>query len=376
MKILFYSAMDAFPWGGSEELWHKTASLAVDEGHEVQVCVEYWMPAAKKVEELKNKGAKIIYRKTGRNYMKKFADKLGIQVTESYIREILNFKPDVVLISQGATFDFFRRKQIYGLINRHRIRYSLISQFNDENGRVLSNELKSSIKNTFPWDYFYFVSMRNLQTARRQCAMVLPNNKFINNLVDFSDLKLAPWPDNDILQLACVARLECACKGQDVLLETLADPYFADKNFQLSFYGSGPDMEHVQSLIDFYKLGDKVSIKGHVNSKNEIWGENHLLILPSIAEGTPLSLQECMLKGRPAMTTDVGGCAELVIDGQTGFLSSTCSQKSLKETLVKVFGTSMADLKTMGIKANEHVSSTINFNPAAVLLEDLTASKN
>jgi glycosyltransferase involved in cell wall biosynthesis len=252
----------------------------------------------------------------------------------------------------------------------------LISQFNGENGGTLSGTLKSYVKNAFPWDYFYFVSTRNLQTAQRQCAMVLANNKFINNLVDFSDLKLAPWPDNDILQLACVARLECACKGQDVLLETLSDPYFADKNFHLSFYGSGPDLEHIQTLIEFYKLSDKVAIKGHVNSKNEIWEMNHLLILPSIAEGTPLSLQECMLKGRPAMTTDVGGCAELVIDGQTGFLSPACSQKSLKETLVKVFGTSMADLKTMGIKASEHVNSTINFNPSAVLLDDLTASKS
>jgi glycosyltransferase involved in cell wall biosynthesis len=42
--------------------------------------------------------------------------------------------------------------------------------------------------------------------------------------------------------------------------------------------------------------------------------------LPSEAEAMPMSLLEAMALGRPVIATDVGGTAELVVEGETGFL--------------------------------------------------------
>ena len=47
-----------------------------------------------------------------------------------------------------------------------------------------------------------------------------------------------------------------------------------------------------------------------------------MLVLPSRAEGTPLSLLEAMAFGRPAVVTNVGGNADWVDHGQTGFVAA------------------------------------------------------
>ena len=43
-------------------------------------------------------------------------------------------------------------------------------------------------------------------------------------------------------------------------------------------------------------------------------------VLPSYREGTPRSVLEAMSMGRPVVTTDVPGCRETVVEGESGFL--------------------------------------------------------
>ena len=52
-------------------------------------------------------------------------------------------------------------------------------------------------------------------------------------------------------------------------------------------------------------------------------GALDVVVLTSDNEGMPISLIEAALAGRPAVTTDVGSAPEVVIDGETGFVTST-----------------------------------------------------
>ena len=47
----------------------------------------------------------------------------------------------------------------------------------------------------------------------------------------------------------------------------------------------------------------------------------------SAAEGKPLALTEAMVCGRPAVVTDVGGNAELIEDGITGFVAESAMRE-------------------------------------------------
>lgn len=52
----------------------------------------------------------------------------------------------------------------------------------------------------------------------------------------------------------------------------------------------------------------------------EMYRQAHVVVLPSYREGLPLSLAEAAAAGRAVITTDVPGCRDTVVAGQTGWL--------------------------------------------------------
>jgi glycosyltransferase involved in cell wall biosynthesis len=60
--------------------------------------------------------------------------------------------------------------------------------------------------------------------------------------------------------------------------------------------------------------------------------------LPSEAEAMPMSLLEAMALGRPVIATDVGGNAELVVDGETGFLVPPGDSGAVTRAILELAG--------------------------------------
>ena len=59
---------------------------------------------------------------------------------------------------------------------------------------------------------------------------------------------------------------------------------------------------------------DGPMIDGFPRPNGSLGVRNHLLVLPSRAEGTPIALVEAMICARPAVVTDVGGNVEWLED--------------------------------------------------------------
>jgi glycosyltransferase involved in cell wall biosynthesis len=59
---------------------------------------------------------------------------------------------------------------------------------------------------------------------------------------------------------------------------------------------------------------------GHVDDIATVWARAHIAVLPSRREGLPKSLLEAAACGRPMVATDVPGCREIAIPGETGLL--------------------------------------------------------
>jgi len=59
---------------------------------------------------------------------------------------------------------------------------------------------------------------------------------------------------------------------------------------------------------------------GHVDDISALWARAHIAVLPSRREGLPKSLLEAAACDRPMVATDVPGCREIVIPGDTGLL--------------------------------------------------------
>lgn len=72
---------------------------------------------------------------------------------------------------------------------------------------------------------------------------------------------------------------------------------------------------------------------GHQTDMASVWTRVHLAVLPSYAEGLPLALAEAASSGRPVVTTDVPGCRETVIHGETGWLVAVRSPVAIAEAI-------------------------------------------
>src|SRR5262249_5407416 len=72
---------------------------------------------------------------------------------------------------------------------------------------------------------------------------------------------------------------------------------------------------------------------GYVKDITAIWAKAHIAVLPSRREGLPMALVEAAACGRPLIATDVPGCREVVIAGETGLLVPQDDPASLADAI-------------------------------------------
>ena len=171
--------------------------------------------------------------------------------------------------------------------------------------------------------------------------------------------------------MACVGRLEPGPKGQDILLQVLAQPEWRARQMEVNFFGEGSHETTLRRMQTMLRLNN-VHFRGHVDNVAAIWEENHILALPSRYEGLPLALVEAMWCGRPAVVTDVAGNAELCLDGQTGFVAQSATPASFANAMERAWQ-SRGNWKQMGHVAHGRVKSLIPTDPIGVFCERLKA---
>jgi glycosyltransferase involved in cell wall biosynthesis len=79
------------------------------------------------------------------------------------------------------------------------------------------------------------------------------------------------------------------------------------------------------------------------------------IVLPSYREGLPRALLEGSAMGKPLIATDVPGCRDVVVDGETGYLCEVRSAASLAGAMVKVLEVSNDQRSAMGAKGRRKV---------------------
>jgi glycosyltransferase involved in cell wall biosynthesis len=92
---------------------------------------------------------------------------------------------------------------------------------------------------------------------------------------------------------------------------------------------------------------------GHRRDMPEVFSQSHLVVLPSYAEGMPLALAEAAAAGRACITTDVPGCREAVVDGETGFLVPVRDAAALADAIRRALA-EPANLARMGQCGRQH----------------------
>lgn len=345
--------MGASPWGGSEELWAATAGEALSAGHEVFVSVYKWSNEAPKIGELERRGATILRRRLD---LRPQASSAG---AVSRYRDLFKTDPDVIVISQGGTFDLIWEKDLVELLHVSPVPYVLISQFNEDLPLLTNPYDRGNARKIFARAFrVLFVANRNRLDAERQLAAKIPNADLVLNPVNLSDRSYLPWPESKTARFASVARLDARYKGQDVLIEALSADRWKHRDWHLTIYGAGSDEGYLRSLVEFFALQGRVTFAGHRSDVRAIWAREQVLVMLSRGEGTPLALVEAMLCGRPAIVSDVGGNREWVTEPQTGFVAEAPLVEPARATLERAWS-ARQHWNTMGVQAHRFAAARL-----------------
>lgn len=79
-----------------------------------------------------------------------------------------------------------------------------------------------------------------------------------------------------------------------------------------------------------------VEFVGHTSDVAGLFAGSHVIVLPSYREGLPKVLIEAAASGRPVIATDVPGCRDALLSGETGLLVPLRSVDGLAEAMARL----------------------------------------
>jgi glycosyltransferase involved in cell wall biosynthesis len=195
---------------------------------------------------------------------------------------------------------------------------------------------------------------------------VIPNaidiSAFDGPLVGSLRAEVAAAPD-DFLFLSA-ARLHPQ-KAQDILLDAtrrLADA--GHRRFRLLLAGEGSLREPLEARMRELGIAEWVRFLGVRHDLVELLRQADAFVLPSLYEGLPLAILEAMAARLPVIATRVGGCPEVVIDGQSGRLVAPGNADQLAEAMVALMA-SPARARAMGLEGRRIVEAEYRIERSA-----------
>ncbi len=366
--------MNSVPWGGSEVLWYETAELLAEQGHPLALCTPIWpvlpAPLAKAKTEWNVSHCFHPPVQSGQRLqriVRRFTSATGENQRRRWLRQV---RPVIFCISNGNAFqglDWMEAAMAEGVpfVTIAQAHAEFLSPADAEAGRLIK-AFSAARAN-------YFVARANLLLVESQLGFRLPNARLIGNHSRYLPIASSmSWPDqtNQILRLACVARLHPASKGQDLLFRALSDSRWSDRDWQLSLFGAGEQEQCLRRLAQLLGISHRVHFMGYSTTPMEIWKTHHALVLPSRYEGTPLVLMEAMLAGRPAISTAVAGAPELIEHGKNGFLADAPTVQHLQSCLQDAWA-KRSQWETMGRAAQANAVKRGTEIPAERLASEL-----
>ena len=148
-----------------------------------------------------------------------------------------------------------------------------------------------------------------------------------------------PFVGPSLFIVGTVGRMQ-AVKAQTLLARAFIralelQPALRDR-MRLAMVGDGPLRAEAQGLLDAAGVGCLAWLPGERTDVPDVMRGLDLFVLPSQAEGISNTILEAMATGLPVLATDVGGNADLVVDGQTGCIVPAGDVEALAAALVRM----------------------------------------
>jgi len=167
----------------------------------------------------------------------------------------------------------------------------------------------------------------------------------------------------DRLIIGHVARF-APVKNHAFLVDSFARVVERHPEALLVMVGDGPLVNDVNVRIKERRLGDHVVLLGEFDDLAPVYRAFDIFVLPSLEEGTSMSVLEAMATGLPVVASAVGGTPHLLADGAAGVLFESCDSAGFERAVLDLLDDG-ARRERIGHEARARVVS--RFSEASVL---------
>lgn len=168
----------------------------------------------------------------------------------------------------------------------------------------------------------------------------IPASRVVTIINGIDTTRFAPGGRSGILREAlgigpeaplvgCVARLD-PVKNLGLLIDAMALLVHDLPEARLVLVGDGPLRESLREQAEALGLGDRVLFAGTFADTAPVYRGIDVFALPSVSEGTSISVLEAMASGTPVVATAVGGTPQL-LDGGCGTLVPSGDARALAD---------------------------------------------
>ena len=105
---------------------------------------------------------------------------------------------------------------------------------------------------------------------------------------------------------------------------------------RLLLVGDGPDRDSLERYAHELGVARRCLFLGYQEDVARWYDAIDVLLLPSVNEGTPVSVIEALAAERPAVATRVGGIPDVIRDGVDGFLVDSADPGELAARLAEL----------------------------------------
>ncbi len=252
--------------------------------------------------------------------------------------------------------------------------------FHDRMGRAAYHFflLAEKIAGRLLTDHIFTVSREDYETALRHKITGREKISFISNGVD---VESRFNPSNVCEKQTREKRLEFGIEENDKVILfvgrlvkekgvlDLLDAFNLIKqdNVKLLLVGVCPgserDKETFTKISGTVKKSPRIIMAGRREDIPGLLHLSHVFVLPSYREGLPLSIMEAMAMGKPVVASDIRGCREEVVDGETGYLIEPGNAGDIKDKLLNILNDPQLARK-MGCGARKRAVESFNIEKA------------
>jgi glycosyltransferase involved in cell wall biosynthesis len=131
-------------------------------------------------------------------------------------------------------------------------------------------------------------------------------------------------------RIVMVARFEPQ-KDHATLIRALGG--LSAQSWHLDLIGEGPGMPAMRALAAKLGIADRIRWLGQRMDVQRLLAEAQVATLITNWEGLPLSILEAMRAGLPVVASDVGGIAETIREGETGYLVARGAVEQVRDRI-------------------------------------------